>query len=126
MIIAVPFDHGTIFQHFGRSEQFKLYTVDRDAVCSAQVLDTQGQGHGALAGFLSALHVDVLICGGIGPGAQMALAQAGIRLFSGVTGSADQAVASLIAGTLACSPAADCAHSGHGCGSHSCRGACHD
>ena len=55
----------------------------------SEVVDTNGSGHGALAGVLNALNADVLICGGIGGGAQTALAAAGIKLFDGVSGDAD-------------------------------------
>ena len=73
--------NGQIFQHFGHTEAFKIYDIADDKVVSAEVVDTNGSGHGALAGFLVAHGVDTLICGGIGGGAQNALAQAGIRLF---------------------------------------------
>jgi len=82
-------------------------------VVSSEVVDTNGGGHGALADFLSALNVDVLICGGIGGGAQMALTQAGIKLFGGVQGDADKAVESFIAGVLAYDPNAKCEHHDH-------------
>ena len=94
MKIAVTYSNGEIFQHFGHTEQFKVYTVDGNRILSAEVVNTNGSGHGALASFLSQLDVDVLICGGIGGGAQMALAQSGIQLYGGVTGDADKAVES--------------------------------
>ena len=120
-----------IFQHFGHTEQFKLYEVSDGKIVSAEVVDTNGSGHGALAGLLRALGVEVLICGGIGGGAQMALAEAGIRLFGGVSGSADAAVQALLAGELLYDPNVMCSHhdeghhhegncGSHGCGSHSC------
>lgn len=132
MRIAVTYENGEIFQHFGHTEQFKLYDTEDGKVLSSQIVDTNGSGHGALAGVLSALHVDVLICGGIGGGAQAALAQAGIRLYGGVSGSADEAVSALLAGTLRFDPAVHCDHhdhehgdeshacGDHGCGHHSC------
>ena len=125
MRIAVTYENGEIFQHFGRTEQFKLYDVENGQIVSSEVVSTNGHGHGALAGILTALGVDVLICGGIGGGAQAALAAAGIRLCGGVSGSADQAAAAFAAGTLAFDPNAKCDHHGehhHGgnCGSHSC------
>ena len=83
MKIAVTYENGEIFQHFGHTEQFKIYDVDNGKVMSSQVVDTNGSGHGALAGFLKALNVDMLICGGIGGGAQAALAEAGIKLYGG-------------------------------------------
>ena len=136
MKIAVTYENGAVFQHFGHTAQFKIYEVEDGKIVFSQVIDTNGSGHGALAGLLSALNVDVLICGGIGGGAQMALAQAGIRLFGGVRGEADAAVESFIGGSLAYDPAAKCDHhehhhgeghtcGEHGCGSHSCNHNCH-
>ena len=91
---------------------------------SSQIVDTNGSGHGALAGFLADQQVDSLICGGIGPGAQMALVEAGIRLYASCTGDADQRVAELLAGSLAYADNATCDHhdheSDHGCGEHGC------
>ena len=124
MRIAVTYDNGQIFQHFGHTAQFKLYDIADNAVTSTQVVDTNGSGHGALAGFLMQNRVQALICGGIGGGAQMALAQAGIKLYGGVSGSADAAVAALLNGTLGFDPNARCTHhdheEGHNCGEHSC------
>lgn len=132
MRIAVTYENGNIFQHFGHTEQFKFYDVEDGKVISSQVVDTNGSGHGALAGLLAGETVDVLICGGIGGGAQMALAQAGIKLYGGVSGSADEAVNALLAGKLDYNPDVRCNHhdhehgegahqcGDHGCGSHSC------
>lgn len=132
MKIAVTYDNGEIFQHFGHTEYFKLYDVEDGRIISSQVIDTNGSGHGALAGVLADNFVDVLICGGIGGGAQMALASAGIRLYGGVSGSADDAVNALLAGSLDFNPDVRCNHhdhehehgnhscGSHGCGSHNC------
>lgn len=132
MRIAVTYENGMIFQHFGHTEQFKLYDAEDGKIVREQVVDTNGSGHGALAGFLHAAQVDALICGGIGMGAQMALAEAGIRLYGGVQGSADEAAAALAAGELNYDPEARCDHHehhgedcGHGlgsCGEHQCGG----
>ena len=100
MKIAVTYAGGNIFQHFGHTEQFKVYEAENGQIISAQVISTNGSGHGALAVLLSDLQVDTLICGGIGAGAQNALAQAGIKLYGGVAGNADEAVAALLAGKL--------------------------
>lgn len=114
MKIAVPYENGEIFQHFGRTRQFKLYDVSDGQVTGTEVLDTGGSGHGALAGWLSGHQADVLICGGIGSGAQEALASAGIRLYGGAAGSADQAVRDFLAGVLQYNPDIQCDHHGHG------------
>ena len=114
MRIAVPYEDGMVFQHFGHTKQMKIYDVENGKISGQLVADTSGSGHGALAGFLSGLKVDVLICGGIGAGAKDALAQAGIELFGGVTGSADDAVKSYIAGSLKYNPDVHCDHHEHG------------
>ena len=127
MRIAIPYENGNIFQYFGRSEAFKFYDVDGGAVTATAVVSTNGSGHGALAGFLMQRGVDTLICGGIGGGAQMALAEAGIKLYGGVSGEADAAVNALLASALAYDPNVRCDHhdhahgeGGHTCGEHGC------
>ena len=127
MRIAVTYENGNIFQHFGHTAQFKLYDVENGVITASQVVDTNGSGHGALAGFLAGSQVDVLICGGIGGGAQAALAKAGIQLYGGVSGSADEAVKALAAGKLSFDPDVHCDHhdhehgaGGHTCGEHGC------
>lgn len=116
MKVAVTYENGNVFQHFGHTEQFKVYEIEEGKVAGAQVVDTAGSGHGALAGLLGGLKVDALICGGIGGGAQAALAEAGIRLYGGVSGSADEAVEALLAGKLAFDPHVHCDHHGEGHG----------
>ena len=120
MRIAVTYENGLVFQHFGHTEQFKVYEAEGGKVLSSRIVSTNGQGHGALAGFLAMLRADTLICGGIGGGAQAKLEEAGIRLYGGVSGSADGAVESLLAGTLVYDPNIVCNHHGHGGGEHSC------
>jgi len=127
MKIAVTYENGEIFQHFGHTEQFKLYTVENGEIVGEQVVGTNGSGHGALAGFLQNAGVDTLICGGIGGGAQEALRSAGIKLYGGVSGKADEAVAALLNGTLGFDPDVHCDHhdhehggEGHSCGGHGC------
>ncbi len=122
MRIAVTYQNGEIFQHFGHSEQFKIYDVEDGKATDSQVVDTNGQGHGALAGFLFDGKVDVLICGGIGGGAQTALAQAGIKLFGGCSGNADAAVEAYLNGSLDYNADVKCSHhhGEHNCGGHSC------
>ncbi len=132
MRVAVTLEQDQVGQHFGRTQQFKIYDINDGVFESAKVLDTNGTGHGALAGFLKAAEVDVLICGGIGLGARDALETVGIQLLPGVSGAADQAVADYLANTLAYDPDTACNHHDHeheeghechhgdGCGSHGC------
>ena len=136
MKIAVTYDNGNIFQHFGKTENFKVYEVEDNQVVSSEVIGSNGTGHGALAGLLSEQGVDVLICGGIGGGAHAALAEAGVELCSGAEGDVDAAVEAYLNGTLT-SAGATCDHhdheEGHSCGDHcgsheeeesSCGGSC--
>lgn len=122
MKIAVPYENGMIFQHFGRSAQFKFYEAQDGKVLSSEVVSTNGQGHGALVGFLVQHGADVVLCGGIGTGAQVALMQAGIQLFGGISGMADAAAADYLAGKLIFDPEVHCTHhdhdEGHNCGCH--------
>ena len=122
MRIGVTYENGEIFQHFGHTETFKLYDVENGQIKNTQVVDTNGQGHGALALFLTNADVDVLICGGIGGGAQMALAEAGIKLYGGVSGNADEAVLAYVGGKLDYNPNVQCSHHAHehSCGEHHC------
>lgn len=112
MRIAVTYDKGNVFQHFGNTERFKIYDTENGEVKLATTVNTNGSGHGALADILKKLSVDTLICGGIGEGAKRALSQAGIRLYGGVTGDTDGAVEKLLAGVLNCDPDVTCAHHG--------------
>lgn len=122
MKIAVTYENGSVFQHFGHCENFKVYEVEANAVKASAVVNAAGSGHGALAGFLKDHGVDVLICGGIGGGARTALAEAGIELYPGVSGDADESVNALLAGNLDFDPDTMCSHhhheDGHTCGEH--------
>lgn len=129
MKIAVTHENGEIFQHFGHTAQFKIYTVEDGKIVQTQIADTSGSGHGALAIFLQNAGIDTLICGGIGGGAQEALRNAGIKLCGGVSGKADEAVVALLNGTLGFDPNVHCAHHdhehgerGHTCGKKGCHG----
>ncbi len=120
MRVAVTYENGEIFQHFGHTEQFKVYDIKDGKIVHEEVVDTNGQGHGALAGFLFGGKVDTLICGGIGGGAQVALSEAGIKLYGGVSGNADDAVKALIEERLDYNPDVKCDHhgEGHNCSDH--------
>ena len=127
MKIAVTYDNGNIFQHFGHTETFKVYTVEDGKVTGAEIIGSGGTGHGALAGLLNDRGIDVLICGGIGGGAQAALADKGIELCAGASGSADEAVEAYLRGELV-NTGANCDHhgEGHSCGEHNCGDAEHN
>ena len=129
MKIAVTYENGQVYQHFGHTEQFKIYEVENGKVVDSTVLNTNDAGHSALAGFLQSAGVGALICGGIGGGARTMLGDMGILIYGGVTGDADAAVEAYLAGKLVYDPNIKCAHHDHaeghtctpeGCGSHHC------
>ncbi|MBQ4556658.1 MAG: dinitrogenase iron-molybdenum cofactor biosynthesis protein [Clostridia bacterium] len=128
MRIAIPFENENIFGHFGHADAFKFYEIENNKIVTMKILPTLGSGHGALAGFLSAHDIDTLICGGIGAGAKKALEEVGITIYGGVSGNADIAVHSFMAGKLEYDPEVHCDHHDHGdhdCNNHSCGGNCH-
>ena len=115
MRIAVTYENGSIFQHFGRTESFKVYEVEDNRIVSSRILSSGGSGHGALAGVLAENKIDVLICGGIGGGAQAALAECGITLIPGASGDADAAVEAYLRGELQPGDATCHHHDGEAC-----------
>ncbi len=132
MKIAVTYDSKEeVFQHFGHTEQFKVYDIENNEIVSSKILSSDGEGHSALAQLLENENIDKLICGGIGGCAVNALTEAGIEIFAGISGKADDAVNSLLKGTLEQTTSPNCSHHGdgnhqhhHGDG-HSCSHSCH-
>lgn len=127
MKIAVTYDRGMVFPHFGHTEKFKIYDIKADEIISEVIVDTNGVGHSALANFLLSQKVEVLICGGIGGGAINALTNAGIEVYPGVMGEADMVVEDFIAGILEYDPNTRCSHhhEHHNCDDHNHHGECH-
>ena len=120
MKIAVTYENGEVFQHFGHTEAFKVYQVEDGQVVSSEIISSNGSGHGALATLLAGQAIDVLICGGIGGGAQTALQEQGIELCAGASGSADEAVQAYLKGELV-NTGANCDHhhgEDHDCHDH--------
>ena len=117
--IAVTYENGNVFQHFGKTESFKVYEVENEEVVNSEVIGSNGAGHGALAGLLAEQKIDVLICGGIGGGAMAALEECGIEVCAGTEGDTDAVVEAYLKGELE-SAGVTCNHhgEGHSCGDH--------
>ena len=124
MKIAVTYEDGIVFPHFGHTEAFKIYNIEEGKITDAKVVPTGDAGHGALAGFLLNNNVNALICGGIGSGAVNILNESGIEICNGVTGPADQAVEAYLQNRLGFDPNNKCQgheaghEDGHDCGGH--------
>ena len=123
MRIAVPFADGEVFQHFGHTENFKLYEIEAGQIVSSEIIGTNGSGHEALANYLANLSVNILLCGGIGDGAQAALSDVGIEICSGAQGDADAAVQAYLNGELV-SAGVNCDHHHEHGEEDACGGSC--
>jgi len=129
MKVAITHEDGMIFQHFGKSQEFKIYDIENGKVISSEVIPTGDAGHCALASFLQGHGVGAVICGGLGMGARNALSSCGIAVYGGNSGSCDEAANAFASGYLAQNDEANCSchdhghEEGHTCGHH--HGACH-
>ena len=112
MKIAVAYENGNVFEHFGHSRQFKIYETDGQNIVKEEVIESEGSGHSAMAGLLAGLDINAVICGGIGGGAANALGEAGIEVYSGVSGNADEALEAYLNGELI-SEGVNCSHHSH-------------
>ena len=117
MKIAIPYDKGNVFQHFGHTEFFKFYIIEENAVKKTFIDSTNGKGHSALAGFLANENVDLLICGGIGQGAIIALTNQNIKVAAGISCSCDDAVNKYLNNELVINSISNCNHHNN---DHSC------
>lgn len=125
MKLAVSYENGQIFQHFGKTETFKVYDIEDNKVISSEIMSVEGKGHEALAEFLVENDIDTLICGGLGEEAIYALQVGGIEVFAGVEGDADEAVNAFLSGELAAnSMTCQCEEDGCDCGCHGDCGGC--
>lgn len=124
MKIAVTYENGDIFQHFGHTEQFKIYEVNGKEIVDEKIINTNGSGHGLLGKLLISERVNVLICGGLGSGARNILEDNNIKVYPGVIGNADNAIKKFIEGTLEYDINKKCNHHGHDhehdCATHDC------
>ncbi len=98
--IAVPYENGTIAQHFGKAECFKVYEVYDNEIVATDIVSCEGATHSAVAMVLASTGARVLICGGLGEGAYHRIKSLGIRLVSGISGSADDAVRDYLVGKI--------------------------
>lgn len=112
MKLAITYDEGNVFQHFGKTTQFKIFEIEDNKITNSLCINTNGQGHGSLGKFLKDLNVEALICGGIGAGAREILKENNIAVYGSVQGSADEAVQKFISHSLIYSTKASCNHHG--------------
>ncbi|CDE84635.1 dinitrogenase iron-molybdenum cofactor biosynthesis [Clostridium sp. CAG:273] len=119
MKIAITYENGKVFQHFGHTEKIKIYQINNGKIVSENIVDTSVCGHEKLVEFLKNNNIDILICGGIGQGAKDALSKANIQLFGGVSGNADDVIEKYLLGQLKYNENVNCEHH-HIEGEHHC------
>lgn len=120
MIVAVTYENGNVFQHFGHTKQLKIYHIEDNKIKEEKILEVNKSGHGALVELLSNNRVEILICGGIGSGAKEGLEKANIQYYGGVLGSVDSAVKDLLNEKLKYNENIHCEHNEHSCNEHKC------
>lgn len=114
MKIAVTYDKetGNVFQHFGKTQFFKIYQIQDGKIVSSEVIDNGGNGHHELPPYLKALGIETLILGNRGQGAIDAIAASGLKEMPGITGNADNAAELFAKGELKPNFTAKCSHHG--------------
>lgn len=116
MKFAVTYENGQVFQHFGQTREFKVFTVNGSEVTS-EVVGAGIYSHGTLANLLTQIGVETLICGGIGDGARNMLKSNGIDVFTGNSGNVDDVAKAFIEGKLVRSDRSTCKDN-HDCHCH--------
>lgn len=110
MKVAVTYENGMIFQHFGKTRYMKIFDIDGDNIKSFDIVSMGENSHHSIASYIKELGVDTLICGGIGQGAVDALNSLGITIYAGNSGNADVAIFELLDGRLKKNSNANCTH----------------
>ena len=110
MKIAVPYENGEVFPHFGHAAEFKIYMAEDFKPIESEIVKIEDASHEAAAGYLKKRGVDLLICDGIGDGAREAVEAAHILLCSNVSGKADEVVEQFLDGSLDFTTGSSCEH----------------
>ena len=118
MKVAVAYDNGEIYGHFGHCDMFAIYEYGEYVhECTKTLVETADrQGHQAMADLMREQGVDAVICGNMGGEGKALLLSYGIVPVVGYSGDADTAADLLVTGQLPINP---------GAGNCSCSGSCH-
>ena len=100
MKIAVASENNQVCRHFGHTPEFAVFEIENGAIRRSVRKSCGEAGHAERAGLLAECEVDLVICGGIGPGAARALTDAGIVFVGGASGDVRTAAERYLAGTL--------------------------
>ena len=104
MKLAVAYENGEVFAHFGRTENFLVYEIDGGTINSRELKSSNGMSHGELVGLLASWNIDVLFVGGIGSHAIDLLNAKVIDVYTGVSGDPEKNVIDYLNGKLIYDP----------------------
>lgn len=105
MRVAIPLTNGKLSQHFGHCEQFAIIDADSDTknIESQELVDPPAHEPGILPKWLSGLHVNLVIAGGMGQRAQQLFAQNQIEVVVGAPAdNAQDLVSAYLEGRMEC------------------------
>ena len=108
MIVAITYENGNVFMHYGKTRQFKIYEIDNNEIKSSRVIDCGEYSHHTLADLLALNNVDTLICGGLGGHDVESLMAKNIRIFNNASGNVDIVINEFLKGNLSFSGASEC------------------
>ncbi|MBP3399928.1 MAG: NifB/NifX family molybdenum-iron cluster-binding protein [Erysipelotrichaceae bacterium] len=113
MKIAIPTQNNQVWQHFGRSPEFTMYTIENQKIIKKEIVLANGAGHTDLVMLLKRHFVNVLICGGLGSCAIECAHANHIEVYSGTSGNADDILHHYLNGTLNALNTPTCDHHDH-------------
>ena len=124
MKVAVAYENGEIYGHFGHCACFAIYEYGEYVhECTKTLVETgDREGHQAMADLMREQGVDAVIVGQMGGEAKALLLSYGIVPVAGYSGDADTAADLLVTGQLPISPgeAGNCSACGGSCGADGC------
>lgn len=124
MKIAIPYNEGNVFEHFGRTKSFKVYDLQNGVIENTVFINADGSGHSELISMLKSVDVELVLCGGIGGKAIQMFNNLGIDVYTGATGNTDDVLRGFMDGSLKLNNTSTCDHHHDDSEEHSCH--CHD
>ena len=106
MRVAIAYSGDGTVADFKDALEFKLYDIENSKVTFAQAIEVRKDWYMSVAEFLAEQQTDAVICKGIGRGAVSSFREGRIKVYAGVEGNADDALASFIKGSLSFDPLA--------------------
>ncbi len=120
MKLAIAYENGAVFQHFGKTAEFIMFDIQDGKIAGEEILDCNGVSHCALIDLLAEQGVDELIVGGMGAHAVEKCAANNITPHLGVQGDVRQVAQQLIEGTLEATGSVCSEEHSHHHGDHEC------